>query len=305
MSNFPSQAPPNEYNAVTGQTYKFQGATLEADHPPVDDSSNKVATTGWVQSLLSGTPMWPTTSDATGGTGLLITVSDGVVNNLSGGACNVNASAAPIAVNASTQEYVYVRFSDCQIVVSTSIPDASIGYVISLVTTDATRIISIVNYSSVNSFARTDSPIFTGNPQAPTPPPGDCDNSIATTEFVCQALQSMMNQIPYPTIVNKGGLNINVTDGKVPKPDNTMCEISPLPSDIGVNPNTIEYVYVRYVDCQVVASTTQPLSTVGFTLGTVSTNGTAITAINQYTSSVASWLHTAFKVGFGGKLIPV
>jgi hypothetical protein len=343
MSNFPSQAPPNQYNAITGETYKFQSATLEADHPPINDSSNKVATTGWIQSLISGIPMWPTTSDATGGTGLLITVSDGVVNNLSGGACNISASVAPIAVNANSQEYVYVRFSDCQIVVSTTLPNPSIGYVISLVTTNANKIISIINYSSINSFASTISPIFTGNPQAPTPPlgdcdnsiattefvcqaiqeftsssptftgdpkaptapPGDCDNSIATTEFVCQAISNLTNQISYPQIIDKGGLNINVTAGEVPKPGGSMCNITPLPSDLGINPSTIEYIYVRYSDCRVVASTSQPLNTVGFILGTIATNATSITQISQHAPTLQSSLLSKFKVGFGGNLIMI
>jgi hypothetical protein len=37
-------------------------------------------------------------------------------------------------------------------------------------------------------FARLASPIFTGDPQAPTPAPGDNDTSIATTAFVTNAV---------------------------------------------------------------------------------------------------------------------
>jgi hypothetical protein len=35
--------------------------------------------------------------------------------------------------------------------------------------------------------------ILTGDPQAPTPPPGDCDNSIATTSFVCTAITNAIS----------------------------------------------------------------------------------------------------------------
>lgn len=40
-------------------------------------------------------------------------------------------------------------------------------------------------------------PVFTGDPQAPTPPVGDDDNSIATTAFVTTAVH---NSTPYPSI---------------------------------------------------------------------------------------------------------
>ena len=36
----------------------------------------------------------------------------------------------------------------------------------------------------VNVFASINSPVFTGNPQAPTPATADSDTSIATTAFV-------------------------------------------------------------------------------------------------------------------------
>jgi len=45
----------------------------------------------------------------------------------------------------------------------------------------------IYSYSAGN-FAELDSPVFVGDPQAPTAPPGDADNSIATTAFVQDAI---------------------------------------------------------------------------------------------------------------------
>src|SRR5262245_59015222 len=39
-------------------------------------------------------------------------------------------------------------------------------------------------------FAPINSPIFTGDPQAPTPPPGDNDQSIPTTAWVTSAIST-------------------------------------------------------------------------------------------------------------------
>src|SRR5262245_18662822 len=41
---------------------------------------------------------------------------------------------------------------------------------------------------SAGNFAPINSPVFTGDPRAPTPPPLDADNSIATTAYVMNAI---------------------------------------------------------------------------------------------------------------------
>lgn len=164
-----------------GTVHKFQTSTLEADHPPIGDSSNKVATTGWIQSLLSGNPMGPTVSDAGG---LNITVNDGVVNTPTSGVCNIAISSITIGVNKNSLEYIWVRYSDCQVVASTTAPTALDGTVIAEVLTDATHILSIHNYLGVGGWATLNSPFFSGDPQVPDPPPGDNDNSIANTRWV-------------------------------------------------------------------------------------------------------------------------
>lgn len=46
------------------------------------------------------------------------------------------------------------------------------------------------------SYATTTSPAFTGDPTAPTPPPGDNDTSIATTAFVGAAIAAALAAIP-------------------------------------------------------------------------------------------------------------
>ena len=344
-SYFPSQLEPNQYNAVQDQIYKFQGSILEAEHPPLGDASNKVATTGWIKALLTGTDMWPITTDATNGTGLLVTISSGTVPKPSGGSCNIQASVTPIAVNANSNEYVYIRYIDCQVVISTAIPNINDGLVISLVETDPTRIIRITNYASYNEWAKLDSPFFTGDPKAPTPSQGDCDNSIATTQFVCEALteaftdseltgnptaptqeglncsdaiattafvcnmisallnnQAMGN---FPKLVDAGGLNINVTNGEITKPNGDVCIINTLSSPIALTPNSLEYIYIRYTDCAVVVSTISPSSNVGALLGTAETDDTRIISLNQTAGSLSGLINSHFAVGFGGRLLPM
>ncbi len=50
-----------------------------------------------------------------------------------------------------------------------------------------------------------DSPIFTGNPQAPTPTIGDADTSIATTGFVTNAVAAGGGSGPRGFVMGKGG----------------------------------------------------------------------------------------------------
>ena len=348
-SYFPSQLEPNNYNSIPNQLYQFQGSILEAEHPPLGDASNKVATTGWVKALMTGTDMWPITSDATNGIGLLIVVSAGSVPKPNGGACNIQASITPIAVNANSNEYVYIRYSDCQVVVGTNVPPISSGLVISLVETDPTKIIRITNYASFNEWAKLDSPFFTGDPKAPTPPLGDCDNSIATTQFVCDAVSNAIdeafkdsNLIGNPTaptkntgdcsdslattafvcdmitallnnqslgntpkIVDAGGLNINVSEGEVIKPDDTICSIRPLNNPVGLTPNSLEFIYIRYSDCAVVVTTLPPDVSIGLLLGTAQTDDTKIVKLTQVAGSLSGWVNDHFAVGFGGKLLPL
>ena len=50
----------------------------------------------------------------------------------------------------------------------------------------------------LSAYATLASPVFTGNPQAPTAPPGDADNSIATTGFVQATVSSAISGLPAP-----------------------------------------------------------------------------------------------------------
>jgi len=292
-----------------GTVHKFQTTTLEADHPPVGDASNKVATTGWVTSLIAGVPMWPTVSKWGNDPTLAITVSDGTVSIPTGGVCNIKASYSPIAVNASSQEHVWIRYSDCQVVVSTLPVDPAYGVLIAYVYTNATTIYEIVNMASFGGYAQNLSPFLQGAPRAPHPPVGDNDNTIPTTKWVNDSILNFLSNgttlAGLPQVVDKGGLKVNVTVGSVPKPGANPCAISPLPTDLAVNASSTEYIWVRYQDCQVVASTANPNPTLGRLLATVVTSAAAIISITQATTNSTgnTWMTAHYGVGFGGYLV--
>src|SRR5215831_13578287 len=50
--------------------------------------------------------------------------------------------------------------------------------------------------NNTSDAAKNVSPVFTGDPKAPTPPPGDNDNSIATTAFVAAAVTAVSGVTP-------------------------------------------------------------------------------------------------------------
>lgn len=292
----------------SGTVHKFQTTTLEADHPGVGDSSNKVATTGWVTSLIAGVPMWPTVSKWGNDPTLAITVSDGTISIPTGGVCNITSSITPIAVNASSVEHVWIRYSDCQVVVSTMAVDPAHGVLIAYVYTNATTIYEIVNMASFGGYAQNVSPFLQGDPRAVHPPVGDNDNSIATTKWTNDAILNFLSNgttlAGLPQVVDKGGLKVNVTSGTVPKPGSNPCAISPLPTDLAVNGSSTEYIWVRYSDCQVVASTKMTNPDLGRLLATVVTSATQIISITQATTNTGgeSWLTAHYGVGFGGYL---
>lgn len=58
------------------------------------------------------------------------------------------------------------------------------------------------------SRAPLNSPVFTGNPQAPTPSPGDNDTSIATTAFVAAALAALTNSVASFNAIDNGSFEI-------------------------------------------------------------------------------------------------
>jgi len=85
------------------------------------------------------------------------------------------------------------------------------------------------------------SPVFTGNPQAPTPSPGDADTSIATTAFVAAALSALP----------PSGSTVTVSD---------TAPATPAPGDLWFDSLSAN-LFVRYADAdttQWVIATNQP-----------------------------------------------
>lgn len=141
---------------------KFTG-TLEAVTPPADDDSDKVATTKWVRDTLESSGSGLTKAevlkmiedfltaptDPTGfpmvyrTVGLHINVTDGVVPKPTGGQCNISTLASDIAVDANTTTYVWVRYADCSVVVTSTLPATSDGKLLATVVANATTITSL------------------------------------------------------------------------------------------------------------------------------------------------------------------
>lgn len=214
-------------NASQGFTHKFQTSTLEADHPPFGDKSNKVATTGWVSNLLEGNPMYPQVVQAGN---LSINITEGYIEDLQGNPTLIASTLIPISVVGASTEYVYIRYSDMKPVVSTISPSPIQGFLLGTVISDSTQILSINQVTpGPTGLASNDSPFFTGDPKAPHPPQGDYDNSIATTQWVKDELASLLGSdvVNRPTItlsppstllwssgtVNIGGINYDVVEG--------------------------------------------------------------------------------------------
>ena len=176
--------------AVEGYTHQFQDSTLEADHPPLGDNSNKVATTKWVNSLLTNTLQYPIVTQASA---LSINVGEGYINDLSGNPVLIPASTVPISVVGGATDYIYIRYSDMKPIASTIIPDSSLGYPLARVISSYTQINEIIQMTpDATGWATLESPTFTGDPQVPNPPIGDYDNSIATTKWVKDELALLL-----------------------------------------------------------------------------------------------------------------
>lgn len=203
VNYFPSNRR-NPYAGETGALYKFQGSQVEADHPPEGDSSNKVATTEWVKSIVDGLNLDPPIIYKAGD--LIVKSTEGSIPNLFGGNCHINATREPIGVKNAEEggpnrvEFAWVRYSDCGLVVTVEPPADTVGAVLAQITIDETQIIEIVNINppigglpegpiSFVDLATLDSPNFTGEPTSTNPPADDDSNRIATTGWVQDELE--------------------------------------------------------------------------------------------------------------------
>lgn len=86
------------------------------------------------------------------------------------------------------------------------------------VVVDTTRKTLVVHDGSTvggSTLATLASPVFTGNPQAPTPSPGDNDTSIATTAFVAAAIAGFSPGPANSDAVTEGSTNLYFTKNRL------------------------------------------------------------------------------------------
>lgn len=302
--------------SITG-CLDLTAACLRAPHPNANDNSNTVPTTAWVQAYVSGIPIAPQLSP---GQGLNVNYSSGMVktpatNPCSGtrcvnGECNIPAGSIPIN---PTTKYVYVRYADCAMIASDAPMAANQYHFLGDVLVEGASpnwVVTIINAPTGN-WAPINSPNFVGSPTAPHPLLDDDDNSIPTTAWVRDTVEAFICPPPptnRPRVVDGGGLNINVTAGEIVSPGAAVadCMIAPLPNPLAVNASSTEYIWVRYIDCKVVASTFKPADGHGDVIGIVVSNQDDIVSITQVGAGVGSMdtcLTHHYGVGFGGHLV--
>lgn len=193
MSNFPSSSI-NPYSAVPGGTYKFQGALLEADTAAQGETNtNKVATIGFVNNLISGSSAHPVVERAVNRP-LGIVVSSGIIEH-NGNTYTVPAKSSPISVVANSQEYVWFRFLDEDVVVSSAPPSSMDGVTIAKVTSNDAYITNIDQSTATFRWADVDSPSFIGEPKVPTAEAADDSLQIANTEWVNDRIEELRAEI--------------------------------------------------------------------------------------------------------------
>lgn len=113
---------------------------------PLTNSSERVPNTEWVHRLLE----YSNTPRVGQDTLLSINISKGRVKK--GNCYNptdewyFTDGARSVGLTAPATEYVWLRYSDSQLVVTTSLPDREIAHLIAIVTTNSERITSIENY---------------------------------------------------------------------------------------------------------------------------------------------------------------
>jgi len=186
MASFPSRDT-DPYKAVASQTYQFQTAKVEADHPPQTDVSNQVATTGWVQSLISGTTLAPSVSKYSA---LQIQVSPGTITTLTNGICTLANTSEPLGVDRSYSdeflhsEYVWIRFNDCGLVVTEDPPLNDEGSLLAVVETNTTMIENIVNITKPLNWLPSVDPYLDGTPRGKSPPLNYEEDNVVNTGWL-------------------------------------------------------------------------------------------------------------------------
>jgi len=129
-----------------------------------------------------------------------------------------------------------------------------------------------------------------------TPPSSTSDKTVANTEWV----KGLLGIVPSaPVILDGGGLNITYTSGTVTNPStSTPIYVTGTTLPLAVGANSVEYIWVRYLDGAVVASTVSPNNNQGYLLSSVTTNSTNIVSISS-NSNATGWA-PIFSPSFAG-----
>lgn len=122
--------------------------------------------------------------------------------------------------------------------------------------------------------------------KAQTPLANANSKEVATTEWV----NTLLGVSPSPPIVlSGGGLNIMYTSGTVINPlTSTSIQVIGSTAPLAIGSNSVEYIWVRYLDEAVIATTTAPNNNQGYLLATVTTNATSIVSITS-NSNAKGW----------------
>lgn len=316
-----------------------------AAHPPAPTTSdNQLATTKWVQELLSGTSSSPLIGQ---GPGLSIVWTSGTVMlppgvqcsgpncylytpgsqetpededcpftvtpppSQSGYYCQINCSKCPMPITPDTK-YVFVRFTDCAMVASSVAPTGDQGIVIADIRVEGDVVICTPR--STTGWATINSPNFSGRPTAPMPPLDVCDDQIATTEWVCNKVEDALHKpcegMNLPRVYQVDNtFQVNITSGQVPKPiglGGGSISVSPLNAPVSVVIGQTEFHWIRYRDGKFVVSSQRPnQDTEGYLLATSRTTSNEVQITMVPEAVQQTALTLNYVVGFGGNLIYV
>jgi hypothetical protein len=322
----------NTDNLVTFNEELISEATLVSlettkiyvQEPEIGTDDNQIATVKYVNLKIDGEIIIPEFTPVSNK--LIVSYTDGYIplpegvtctgtSCIGGSICRIDGGRIDIFPNT---KYVYVDYSDCRVRVSDVDIAESVGKVLSYVDIEVDDSNSsganyIVNLTPVSTtkYAPIQSPVFSGNPQAPTPAEDSSNHTIPTTEWVQDRLYDLLHKpcdaisTTRPSVINKGGLLINITPGYLPKANNADIFVDTLDQDLAMVDNTTEYIYLRYLDEKIVASTTSPHFTEGELIARVITANGVIVAIYHAEGfdPVCTAITSTYKVGFGGNIL--
>jgi hypothetical protein len=302
------------------------GRKVYVDEPSKDSNDNQIATTKFINEKVDGNIVVPS-FEVTPNT-LILNYGDGYVPLpegktctgslcIGGNTCKITSGKIDLSLNT---KLVYLDYVDCRVRTSSELIPDEVGKVLGYIdinvdenNTSSNNYNVTVTPVSTTLYAPTNSPSFSGEPKVPTPPEESDSSIIPNTEWVQDRLYDLLHKpcdvksTTRPSVVDKGGLTINLTPGYITEPNGSDIFVNTLTQDLALVDNATEYIYFRYFDDKIVASTTEPHFTDGLLIARVITNNAAIIAIYhaQGFTTTCTAITSNYKVGFGGRIIYV